>query len=348
MNKVLRGALVFVLIGALAGAGIWLWRFNHGKSRDNTLVLYGNVDIRQVELAFNDSQRIATMLVREGDRVKKGQLLAILETERLEYAVARFEGQVESQKQVVARLLAGSRPEEIRKARADTDAAIAQAANAALLAQRRGPLAAQNAVSKEEAEIAKYNAQATEAQLKSARETLQLAVIGPRVEDIASAKASFKALEADLALAKKELADAYLYAPSDGIIQDRILEPGDMVTPQKPVYTIALIDPLWVRAYVSEQDVGKLRPGMLAEVTTDSFPGKHYRAWVGFLSPTAQFTPKTVETTEIRTSLVYQVRVYVCNPEDELRLGMPATVHIRLDQPRQNGGPTPQDPCKSS
>lgn len=134
-------------------------------------------------------------------------------------------------------------------------------------------------------------------------------------------------------MARKALADASLYAPDNAIIQERILEPGDMASPQRPVYTLALTDPLWVRAYVQGPDLGKLKPGMRAEVSTDSYPGKRYRAWVGYISPTAEFTPKSVETTEVRSSLVYQVRIFVCSPQNELRLGMPATVTIPLGQP---------------
>ena len=158
--------------------------------------------------------------------------------------------------------------------------------------------------------------------------------MGPRAEDVAAAVATLKANEAALALARKQLADATLYAPADGVIQDRILEPGDMASPQLPVFTLALTDPVWVRAYVQGPDLGKIHHGMNAEVTTDSYPGKRYRAWIGFISPTAEFTPKSVETTEVRTKLVYQVRVFVRNPQDELRLGMPATVTIPLDQPQ--------------
>jgi HlyD family secretion protein len=142
-----------------------------------------------------------------------------------------------------------------------------------------------------------------------------------------------KANQAALEVAGKALADASLYAPDNGIIQDRILEPGDMASPQRPVYTLALTDPIWVRAYVQGPDLGKLKPGMSAEVSTDSYPGKHYRAWVGYISPTAEFTPKSVETTEVRSSLVYQIHIFVCNPQNELRLGMPATVTIPLGQP---------------
>ncbi len=117
------------------------------------------------------------------------------------------------------------------------------------------------------------------------------------------------------------------------MIQDRLLEPGDMASPQKPVFTLALDDPVWVRAYVSETDLGRIRPGMKAEITTDSFSDKRYEGWIGFISPTAEFTPKTVETPEVRTKLVYQVRVFARNPQGELRLGMPAVVMIPLDPP---------------
>jgi HlyD family secretion protein len=106
-----------------------------------------------------------------------------------------------------------------------------------------------------------------------------------------------------------------------------------MASPQRPVYTLAMTDPLWVRVYVKESDLGRIRPGMRAEVATDSYPNKRYGAWVGYISPTAEFTPKSVETTEVRSSLVYQVRIFVCNPQGELRLGMPATVTIALGQP---------------
>jgi HlyD family secretion protein len=245
----------------------------------------------------------------------------------------------------VARLEEGSRPEEIRAARAELSAALAEASNASLQAQRRKPLAAQNAISKEEAQKAGYNADAAQARVNAAKETLALAVEGPRKEDIASAKATLRSLDAQLKLARQKLADAFLYAPSDGVIQDRILEPGDMVSPQRPVYTLALTDPVWVRAYVPETDLGKTWLGMEATVSTDSYPGKEYPAWVGFISPTAQFTPKTVETTEVRTTLVYQVRIYVCNPQGELRLGMPATVTIPLGRQKTESTPLEQR-CK--
>jgi len=199
-------------------------------------------------------------------------------------------------------------------------------------------------VAEQQASDARAAADGAQARLKAAQETLQLAVLGARKEDIAAARATLEANRAALAIARKQLADAELHAPSEGIIQDRILEPGDMASPQHPVYTLALTDPVWVRAYVPGPQLGKLRPGMRAVVTTDSYPDARYQGWIGFISPTAEFTPKAVETTEVRTSLVYQVRVFVCNPQDQLRLGMPATITIPLDQPA--GGGTAADPCK--
>lgn len=328
------GLVLILAIAVAAGAGYWRWRSGQQNESTNELVLYGNVDIRQVELAFNGSERVVSMLVEEGDLVKRGQLVAKLATDRLETAVARAAAQVQAQQEVVARLVAGTRPQEIRKARAEAEGAEAEAHNAMRIYERRRPLAKKDAVSKEQTDNAKTNAEAAQAKLRASREALDLAVEGPRKEDIAAAKATLDANRAELAYEQRRLADALLYAPSDGIIQNRILEPGDMASPQRAVYTLALTDPVWARVYVSGPDLGKIWPGMSAKVKTDSYPDKQYEAWVGFISPTAQFTPKTVETTELRTRLVYQVRVYVCNPENELRLGMPATVIIPLDQPK--------------
>jgi HlyD family secretion protein len=329
--KIVPLAAVLAIVG-LSGAGLWWW-MGRGPHPADQLVLHGNVDIRQVQLAFNDSGRIEQMLVQEGAQVGKGQLLAVLDMTRLQHQVDQEQGQVAAQRQVVAALEAGTRPEEIRRDRAAVEAAAAQAQNAQRSYERTRQLAEQHFLPKQQLDDARTAADAALAQLKAARETLALAVAGPRKEDIAAARATLKALEAALALGQRELADASLYAPGAGVVQDRLMEPGDMASPQQPVYTIALTDPLWVRAYVSEPELGKVRLGMRAEASTDSYPGKRYRGWVGFISPTAEFTPKTVETAELRTSLVYQVRVYVCNPRGELRLGMPATVTIPLQPP---------------
>lgn len=338
-RKIIIPLLVIVVLG---GAGIFYWQRTHQQEPPATaLTLYGNVDIRQVQLAFNGSDRIDSMLVREGEAVRKSQLLATLDTTRLQQNVALLDAQLAAQQQVVNRLKRGNRPEEIRKARADANAARIGAQNAEKTYHRLEDLVARKFVAKQQADDAKAAADAAQAKYESAQATSRLEVMGARVEDIAAAEATLKANEAALALARKQLADTSLYAPADGIIQDRILEPGDMASPQLAVYTLALTDPIWVRAYVQGPDMGKIHNGMRAEVTTDSYPGKRYRAWLGYISPSSEFTPKSVETTEVRSKLVYQVRVFVCNPQNELRLGMPATVNIPLDQPQSAATETP-------
>ena len=310
------------------------------------LVLYGNVDIRQVELAFNGNERIVGMTVQEGDRVRQGQLLATLDTLRLSHQVSQAEAQVKAQEEVLAALEAGTRPEDIRKAQADVEAAEAHQKNAEVVFSRLSMLAEKELISRQERDDARAAADSSTAQLKAAKAALALAVAGPRKEDIAAASETLKAYEAALSVATRNLEYAYLYAPSDGVIQTRILEPGDMASPQTPVFTLALTDPVWVRAYVQGPDMGKIRLGMSAEVTTDSYPGKRYKAWIGFISPTAEFTPKSVETIEVRTSLVYQVRVYTCDPDNELRQGMPATVIVPFNQP-DTGSTLEKDRCKA-
>ena len=326
--KILVAALV--LVGVAAGGGYWY--FGGQRTAAAGLTLYGNVDIRQVALAFNVAERITAMYAEEGEQVQKGQLLAALDTRRFNNRVAQAESQVAAQEQVVAALVAGSRPEEIHQARANAQAAQVEAHNAEVVAKRQADLRRRGLTSKENADDARAAADAAAARLRAAQAALDLVVKGPREEDIAAAKASLRALQAQLALDNNDLTDARLTAPVDGVIEDRILQPGDMASPQTPVYTLALTQPLWVRAYAEESELGKLFPGMQATVTTDSFPGERYQGWVGFISPTAEFTPKNVETPDVRTNLVYQVRVFVCNPNNELRQGMPATVTLPLHQ----------------
>jgi HlyD family secretion protein len=335
--------LLPILLAAAAGGGYWWWRTHQGPATPSALTLYGNVDIREVDLAFVTSERVQDVLVEEGDRVKPGQVVARLDAEKLEAAVAAAAAQVSAQQQAVARLEAGSRPEEIRQAKAQAEAAEAKARSAEITYQRQLKLGKQKLAAPEDVDQAQAAAAAAKGEAQAAEEAYALAMAGPRQEDIAQARATLEALQADLELAKARLDDAVLHAPATGIVRERILQPGDMASPQSPALTLALINPLWVRAYVPEPDLGRIAPGMKAEVRTDSFPGKVYQGWVGFISPTAEFTPKNVETPDLRTRLVYQVRVFVCNPRDELRLGMPATVTIPLDQPAP--GPETTNNC---
>ncbi|MEX0643767.1 MAG: HlyD family efflux transporter periplasmic adaptor subunit, partial [Parvularculaceae bacterium] len=148
-------------------------------------------------------------------------------------------------------------------------------------------------------------------------------------EDVKAAQAALSAEKAALSLAQRRLSDTDLVAPNDGVILTRVREPGAVVGPGQPIYTLSLTSPVWVRTYVAEPDLGNIRPGAAAVVRTDS--GDQYDGQIGFISPTAEFTPKSVETKELRTSLVYRVRVIIDNPDDGLRQGMPVTVTLQLD-----------------
>lgn len=332
MKRTVWIAALIVVIGLVTGL---VWWFNQREREPREPTLYGNVDLRQVQLSFNNSERIAEVLVQEGARVRQGQLMARLDTRRLEPQVAQAEAQAAAQRQVVQRLRSGSRPEEIAQARANVESAKADTVNARQQYERiksAAEMSAGRAVRQQDVDSAKAAMQVAEAKLTVNQRALELAVIGPRKEDIAEAEAQLRANEAQLALLRQQLVDAQLLAPVDAVVRTRILEPGDMASPQKPVFTLAITNPKWVRAYVSEPDLGKLHEGMAATIAVDSFPKRRFEGWVGFISPVAEFTPKAVQTEELRTSLVYEVRVFVQDPSDELRLGMPATVYLNTDK----------------
>ena len=321
--------LILFLLLFLAAVGGFFWQWQGAPaSAGNANVYYGNIDIREAQLAFNYAEHVQAVLVEEGDRVEAGQLLATLHDALARARLAEAEARLAAQKAVVAKLEAGSRPEEIERARAELAAARARARSARDTLRRLRGLLGKKLASPEDVENARSLAEAAEANVKAAAATLRLLELGPRKEDIAAARAELAAREAALRTARQRLADTRLLAPAAGIVRRRILEPGDMAGPQVPALTLAFTNPVWARIYVPEPSLGRVRPGMRAEIFTDSDPDKAYPAWVGYVSPTAEFTPKNVETPELRTRLVYEARVFACNPDEGLRLGMPVTVRL--------------------
>jgi HlyD family secretion protein len=325
-------ALVIAVVLAGLAFGIWWW-FLREKPSDG-ITLYGNVDIRQVSLAFNANERVAEMRASEGERVKQGQILGVLVTTTLKLHLAQAQAQSGIQEQALRRLQAGSRPQEISQARAGVAAAQAEATKASQQYQRLQAITlstAGRAVSRQDLDAAISAQAVTRAQLDNARKTLELAVVGPRKEDIEQARAQLDAARAELGVLKQQLADAELKSPIDAVVRSRLLEPGDMATPQRPAYALAITNPVWVRAYISETDLGRVKPGEAARVVTDSHPDQALSGCVGYISSVAEFTPKTVQTAELRTSLVYEIRIYVDDPDNRLRQGMPATVRLPTD-----------------
>jgi HlyD family secretion protein len=291
------------------------------------------VEIRDAQLAFKESERIAAILVQEGDRVAAGQILARLDTDRLKAQVSQAEAGVQAQAQVLKRLEDGTRKEEIEQVRAQAEAVQVRLKNATQSLDRLQRTAAEGITSQQALDDARARVEVERAQLQVSRQALELALAGPRKEEIMEARARLQASQAGLDLLTIRFKDMTLQAPAAGIVHSRILEPGEMAGPNQPVLTLALTDPKWVRAYIPEPDLGRIAPGMAARVISDSFANYSFTGWIGFISPVAEFTPRSVETTDLRTKLVYEVRVFVTDPDDRLRLGMPVTVQVDSESP---------------
>jgi HlyD family secretion protein len=327
MKRFIRIIILVVLVLAVTLGIRWFLQAN-GNQSASELRIYGNIDIRKADLAFNEQERIDQVLVEEGDRVTEGQVLARQQTNRLEAQIREIQAKIAAQQEVVKRFEAGTRPQEIEQARAEVAAARAQVKNTMKSYERIRQTSEAGATSQQALDNIRAQLDVDQAQLTVKEKALNLALEGPRKEDIAAAKNNLETLKASLSLLKIRLADMTLTSPSAGVIQNRILEPGEMASPNRPVVTMALTDPKWVRAYVPEPDLGRINLGMKAEILSDSFPNQKFEGWIGFISPVAEFTPKTVETEDLRTKLVYEVRVYVHDSKDLLRLGMPVTVIV--------------------
>lgn len=323
---------VAVLIGlVLLGSAVAYWWLNRDKDYAQHIVLYGNVDIRQVSLAFETAGRIKNMTVQEGDRVKKGQVLANLNTESLSIQAQQANAQLQVQQQTLNEQAAGNRPEEIAQAKAQVGSAKAQLENADKQYQRLAVLnnsSLGQAVSKQEVDAAKSTMKTAEAALRESEANLQLLLKGVRKEDREAAKAQYDSTKASLDLIKYQIAQSELRSPVDGVVRARLQEVGDMTTSSKSVYTIALTDPKWVRVYANETELGQIKMGSTATILRDSQPDQPITGKIGYISSVAEFTPKTVQTEDIRTTLVYEVRIYVNDPNDQLKMGQPVTVHI--------------------
>ena len=267
------GVLILMVLAALViGFGLGRWWGISKRNRSSGPVR--NVDLRQVELAFNDSERIAEVLVQEGDRVTRGQILARLDTGRLKPQEAEADAEMQAQNAVVQKLHHGSRPEEVAQAKANVASAKADLVNAKLQWDRLTALSGLTtgrAISQQDLDGAKATLDMAQAQLEVAQKGLELSTIGPRTEDIAQGEAQLRANQAQLDLLRRRLADSELVSPCDAVVRSRLLEPGEMVSPQRAVFDLAITDPKWIRAYVSETDLGKVHPGMKASISADSF-----------------------------------------------------------------------------
>lgn len=321
---------IFIPIGlAVLAAGAWLVLRGSRAGDGSGLTLQGNVDIREVRLGFRVSGRLAGLVFEEGDPVRAGEILARLDAAPYEQALASAAARRAALTARVELVESGYRPEEIEQARATVEARSVALANAERRLQRETELRGTGASPERVFDDVLAARDEAVAQLKLARASLDLLETGFRAEEIAEARANLAAGEAAWATAALQVEDTVLRAPSDGVILTRAVEPGAILNAGTTVYSLSLIRPVWVRAYVNEPDLGRIRPGQPVEVFTDTYPDSPYAGQIGFISPTAEFTPKSVETRDLRTGLVYRLRIVVQDADDGLRQGMPVTVRVR-------------------
>ncbi len=329
MNKKMVIIALALLVNLAAG---WFVYRKLATPKATALETQGNVDIRQVNLAFRVGGRVREMRFEEGDTVRPGDVVAVLDEGPYLDQVNLARAQLAQAEANLTKLTNGARAEEIAQARAQAAQAKANVTNADIGFGRQQELLRTRVASKAEFDNAQASRDATRAQLDAAEANVQLLEAGTRWEDIAATKADVARARANLQSAERSLTDCQLLAPSEGVIITRAVEPGAMVSASTTACALSLFSPVWIRTYVGEKDLGRIYPGMAAQIVTDTPGGKAYQAHVGFISPVAEFTPKSVETRELRTDLVFRLRVIVDQPDKFLRQGMPVTVKLSSDE----------------
>ena len=324
MKKPVALILVVVVIVALIGGGTWWYQ----SRQNNGLTLYGNVDIRTVNMSFRVGGRLQSLSVDEGDAIKQGQTLGELDKAPFENALMQAKANVATAQAQYDLMMAGYRAEEIAQAAAAVKQAQAAYDYAQSFLQRQQGLWSKRLLSANDLENAKSSRDQALATLKSAQDKLSQYRAGNRPQEIAQAKANLEQAQAQLAQSALDLQDTVLTAPSDGTLLTRVVEPGSMLSAGSTVLTLSLTRPVWVRAYVDEKNLSQAQPGREILLYTDGRPDKPYHGKIGFVSPTAEFTPKTVETPDLRTDLVYRLRIIVTDADDSLRQGMPVTLRF--------------------
>ncbi|EPN9328429.1 secretion protein HlyD [Cronobacter sakazakii] len=325
MNKkrvALLALVVVIIVAAIAG---WRWY----AARHTPLTLYGNVDIRTVNLSFRVSGRLESLAVDEGDAVRAGQPLGDLDPTPQQNALRQAQANVAAARAKYDLTVAGFRDEEIAQAAAAVHQAQAAYDYAQNFYQRQQGLWRTKVISANDLENARSAHDQAQAQLKSAQDKLSQYRAGNRPQEIAQAQATLEQAQAELAQALLNAQDTRLVSPSDGTILTRAVEPGSMLNAGSTVFTLSLTRPVWIRAYIDEVNLGRAVPGSHILIYTDGRPDKPYHGQIGFVSPTAEFTPKTVETEDLRTDLVYRLRIVVNDADDALRQGMPVTLRFQ-------------------
>jgi HlyD family secretion protein len=326
---------IVVVVLALAAVGSHLARrfLPSPNGGDGPVRVSGNIEVTDAELSFKIPGRVVRREIDEGQVIQAGQVIARLETAELEQEVAVRRAEVRTAAAIVAELEAGTRPEEVAQAAASLDYARAEARRAELDFERQTVLRNQSVATDREYELAEAARRTSQARVREVEERLSLLRKGPRAEQIEQGRARLEQARQSLTLAETRLGYATLTAPFSGLVLAKQIEPGEYVSPGTPVVTVGDLERPWLRAYINETDLGRVRVGQRVFVTTDTYPDRRYEGRVSFLSSQAEFTPKNVQTRQERVKLVYRIKVDLANPNQELKPGMPADADIDVTRP---------------
>jgi HlyD family secretion protein len=320
---------VILILLTVAGVGYYLYSTKNKEQTDGILVS-GNVEITDADLAFKIAGRLMERLVSEGDSVQSGQKVALLDSTDLEQELALRMAERESAQALLNELEAGSRPEEIQQAHAVLERAKAEENRWRIEYERQRRLHEKDVISTRELESAELSYQTAAANVKEAQESYTLSREGPRKEKIEQARAGLKEADEAIALVKVKISYATLNAPMNGLVLSDHVEPGEYVSAGTPIISIGDLNNVWIRAFIDETDLGRVKVGQAATVKTDSYPDKSYPGKISFISSESEFTPKNVQTEKERVKLVYRIKINVPNLNQELKPGMPVDATINV------------------
>jgi HlyD family secretion protein len=328
--KVLKKIIVLLIAAAAVAAFLYIREQQKKNAPEiDALIYHGNVEIRRVNMSFRVGGRITEIFAEEGDELKKGSPFAKLDDSLNAADVQLAQASLAQARATLEKAVNGARKQEIDEARAYVEECRAALELAQADLERNESLIGKNAVSQSGYDASLSTRDVAKARLTRALAAAELLEEGTRQEDIDAAKAAVAQAEAALQKAQIALEDAVLTVPNDGILLTRVAEPGAIVAPGQTVAALSIRDVVWVYVFLEEPDLGKVAPGTAVEISTDS-SDKKYLGHIGYISPEAEFTPKTVETPNLRTNLVYRARIIVETPDLGLRQGAPVDVRIPL------------------
>jgi HlyD family secretion protein len=338
---------ILILLAAAIAAGVHFYpRLTKKSEPDSQLTLSGNIEAHESLVSFKVQGRIVDLPVEEGQSVEPGALLARLDDADYKQKVRIDEATVHVRESNLALTLAGTREQEVKALQQTMLDAQADLQQKKIDDDRAQRLFSKDEVSAQDRDLADTARKRAEATFQAAQQRYNEAVEGSRKEDIAIARANLREAHANRGLSRVNLDYTTLHAPNAGVITVRQAEVGEVVVPGTPVVTLADLDHIWLRAYIAETDLGRIRWGQEATITTDTYPGKQYRGRISFISSSAEFTPKSVQTYKERVTLVYRIKIDIDNPNRELKPGMPADAHIDLAAASPNVRPSGAAPEK--